>query len=302
MRAARNGAWLRGLLALGLLVPVVAWADGSCPPEGTDASSLALLKQTGFAVDDATRPALALALLDCLGSPDPALRDGVAYEAFTAWLRGGQLTPELRAQLRDRLYAMLQQPDEAGFRQPFAALVLSEVARTDRMGMWMTANERTAMVKAATAYVSSVRDYRGFEEGQGWRHAVAHGSDWLLQLALNPAVERAQLDQILAVLATQVVPEASHAYVFGEPGRLARPVVAIAKRGLLTEAQWNAWFAALPARLGDPAKAYADSGWLARRHDLLAFLTSIYLEADQSGDAYIKALKVPVVTALKQVP
>ena len=158
------------------------------------------------------------------------------------------------------------------------------------------------MVKAATTYLQSVQDYRGFDDGQGWRHAVAHGSDWLLQLALNPAVERAQLDQILAALATQVVPEASHAYVFGEPGRLARPVLAIAKRGLLTEAEWTAWFDALPKRIGDPSQAYTDSGWLARRHDLLAFLGNLYLEADQSGDAYIKALKVPVVATLKQVP
>lgn len=293
---------LRALLGLWLLLPAAAWAEGACPPEGTDASSLALLKETRFAVDDDTRQTLALALLDCLSSPDPKLRDGIAYEAFTEWLRAGQFTPELRAQVRDRLYAMLEQPDEEGFRQPFAALVLSEVARTDRLGMWMTSTERLAMVKAATRYLSSVQDYRGFDDAQGWRHAVAHGSDWLLQLALNPAVERAQLDQILAALATQVVPEAPHAYVFGEPGRLARPVLAIARRGLLSEADWNAWLGGLPTRIGNPAQAYADSGWLARRHDLLAFLSGLYLEADQSGDARIQGLKVPVVAALKQVP
>lgn len=299
----RGGARrLRGLLGLALLLPAAAWAEGACPPEGTDASSLALLKETKFAVDDATRQTLALALLDCLASPDPKLRDGIAYEAFTEWLRGGQLTAESRAQLRDRLYAMLEQPDEEGFRRSFAALVLSEVARTDRMGIWMSSQERLAMVQAATRYLRSVQDYRGFDDVQGWRHAVAHGSDWLLQLALNPAVERPQLDQILAALATQVVPEAPHAYVFGEPGRLARPVLAIAKRGLLNEADWNAWLGALPKRIGDPAQAYADSGWLARRHDLLAFLSGLYLEADQSGDARIQGLKGPVVSALKQVP
>lgn len=269
MSALQKGKWLRGLLVLSLLAPAAAWAEGSCPPEGTDASSLALLKETKFAVDDDTRQTLALALLDCLGSPDPKLRDGIAYEAFTEWLRSGQLSPELRAQLRDRLYKMLEQPDEEGFRQPFAALVLSEIARTDRMGMWMSSKERLAMVKAATNYLRSVQDYRGFDDEQGWRHAVAHGSDWLLQLALNPAVERAQLDQILAALATQIVPEAPHAYVFGEPGRLARPVLAIAKRGLLTEAEWTTWLGTLPKRIGDPSQAYADSGWLADRKSVV---------------------------------
>lgn len=86
-------------------------------------------------------------------------------------MRSGQLSPELRAQLRDRLCKMLEQPDEEGFRQPFAALVLSEIARTDRMGMWMSSKERLAMVKAATNYLRSVQDYRGFDDEQGWRHA-----------------------------------------------------------------------------------------------------------------------------------
>lgn len=293
----------RVALSLALVFPFVASADESCPPEGTDASSLQLLKQQEFQVDDAaTRDSLALGLLGCLSSADPGLRDGIAYEALTQWLRGGQLDESMRRKLRDRLYAMLKEEDAQGFRRPFAALVSAEVARTDRITPWMTDEERIAMVEAGARYLESVQDYRGYDDSEGWRHAVAHGSDWLMQLSLNPALERAQLDRMLAAIATQVVPESAHAYVYGEPGRLARPVLYIAKRGLLAEADWLAWFAALPERIGDRNKAYADTAWLARRHDLLAFLTGIYLEADQSDDAQIRALKAPVVMTLKTVP
>lgn len=299
-----QGRWLpRALLGFALLSPLSVWAEDACPPEGTDAGSLQLLKQQDFRVDDtATRNTLAIRLLGCLSSPDPTLRDGIAYEALTAWLRGNGLEADTRVRLRDSLYAMLKEPDTEGFRQPFAALVLSEVARTDRIRPWMTPEERVTMVDEAARYLRSVQDYRGFDDVQGWRHGVAHGSDWLMQLALNPALERAQLDTMLQAVATQVVPESAHAYVFGEPGRLARPVLYIAKRGLLTESDWSAWFDSLPARIGDRAKAYTDTAWLARRHDLLAFLTGLYMEADQSNDTQIKALKAPVVAALKTVP
>lgn len=291
------------LLGLTLLASVTVWAQDACPPEGIDAGSLQRLKEQKFAIDGtATRNALALGLLGCLSDPDPALRDGIAYEAFTRWMRGDQLDIATRRQLRDRLYAMLKEPDAEGFRRPFSALVLSEVARTDRITPWMSPKERAAMVAAAASYLTSVRDYRGYDDAQGWRHGVAHGSDWLMQLALNPALERAQLDAMLAAIASQAVPESAHAYVFGEPGRLARPVLYLAKRGWLSEAEWIAWFGQLPARIGDPAKAYADSAWLARRHDLLAFLGAIHLEADQSDDARIKSLKGPVVMAMKAVP
>ena len=158
------------------------------------------------------------------------------------------------------------------------------------------------MVDKAAAYVETVTDYRGFDDAEGWRHGVAHGADWLMQLAMNPALERAQLDRILAAVAAQAVPERAHAYVFNEPGRLARPVLYVARRGLHSEADWQAWFASLPPRLGDPELAYADSAWLARRHDLMAFFLSLYLEADQSGEAQIRALKPAIVAALKQVP
>ena len=296
----RSAAVLCSLL---LAVAAPAWAGGTCPPQGIDAGSLQRLKQQKFAIEDtATRNALALGLLGCLSSPDPALRDGIAYEALAQWMRSDQLDVATRRELRDRLYAMSKEPDADGFRQPFSALALSEVARTDRITPWMSPKERAAMVDAAAGYLESVRDYRGYDDAQGWRHGVAHGSDWLMQLALNPALERAQLDAMLKAIASQAVPESAHAYVFGEPGRLARPVLYLAKRGWLDEAGWIAWFGELPARLGDPAKAYADSAWLARRHDLLAFLTAIHLEADHSDDARIKALKGPVVMAMKTVP
>ena len=79
-------------------------------------------------------------------------------------------------------------PDPSGFRKPFAALVLSELARADLM----------------------------------------------LQLALNPALDKAQLDRMIAAVATQVTPPGEQFYVYGESARLARPVLYAALRGLHT--------------------------------------------------------------------
>lgn len=275
----------------------------ACPPEGQSVESLQALKALAFTVPDAAdKRALAEGLVACLADPDPALRDGIAYEALAQWMRAGDFDADELRRLRDALYPMLDGDDGDGFRRPFAALVLSEVARTDRVQPWMTQVERAAMVDAATGYLRSVDDYRGFDQREGWRHSVAHGADWLMQLALNPALERAQLDAILAAVAVQAVPTGGHAYVFGEPGRLARPVLYVARRGAYTDAEWQAWFAALVPRLGDAAQAYADAGWLARRHDLMAFLMSLYIEADQADDAALKQLKPAIVAAIKQVP
>jgi len=275
----------------------------ACLSEGMSHEALQALKTQRFAVDDAAaRMRIAEGLVDCLADPDPALRDGIAYEGLAHWMRAGELDPEALRVLRGRLYAIVDAGEGDGFARPFAALGLSEVARTDRVSPWMAPEERAAMVDRAAAYVETVQDYRGFDDREGWRHGVAHGADWLMQLALHPALDRTQAGRILEAVVAQAVPESAHAYVFGEPGRLARPVLAIARRGLLADAEWTDWFASLPPRIGEPEQAYVDSDWLARRHDLVSFLNAVYVEADQGNEDTMRALKPAVLAALKSVP
>lgn len=294
---------MRMLLCLLLLLLAASPAFAACPPEGKSRESLQALKVLKFAVPDADeRRALASGLVDCLGDPDPALRDGIAYEALAHWLRAGELDADATRALRDRLYALVDGGEGEGFARPFAALVLSEVARSDRIAPWMTPVERVAMVDKAAAYVEGVRDYRGYDDVQGWRHGVAHGADWLMQLALNPALDRAQADRILAAVVAQAVPASGHAYVFGEPERLARPVLFVAQRGLHSDAEWAAWFAALVPRIGDAKQAYRNVAWLARRHDLSGLLQNIYLQAGNSQDPKIRTLQPAVLAAIKAIP
>ena len=288
------------LIVLFILAAAPAMA---CPPPGYDKPALQALKKNGFAVaDPARRRELAQALVGCLGDPDPELRDGIAFEALSQWMRADAFDAAQMGALRDRLYGLLDGPEGEGYARPFAALVLSEVARTDRIKPWMSAAERAAMVDKAAAYVEGVRDYRGYDDVQGWRHGVAHGADWLMQLALNPALDRAQADRILAAVVTQAVPASGHAYVFGEPERLARPVLFVAQRGLHSDAEWAAWFAALVPRIGDAKQAYRNVAWLARRHDLSGLLQNIYLQAGNSQDPKIRTLQPAVLAAIKAIP
>ena len=286
-----------------LFLPLLgAPAFAACPPGGHGIASLQALKASGFAMtDDADRQSLARGLVDCLASPDPALRDGIAFEALSNWLRAGNFdAAQLRA-LRDDLYLRLQAPDPQGVLHPFAALVLSEVARTDRVAPWMDVAERATMVSHATDYLRGVGDYRGFEPGIGWRHGVAHGADWLLQLALNPALDRARLQQVIEAVAVQAVPQSGHAYVFGEPERLSRPVSYAARRDLIPDADWQAWLEGLVAELG-PMPEAGDARWLARRHDLRALLSSLYIDADQTANPALARLKPLLARTLAAVP
>ena len=285
------------LFVLGLSQALAA----PCPPPGSTASSLQALKAEGFVVaEDGERARLAIALLDCLDSPDPVLRDGVAFEAWSTWLRAGHLDLATRqlalTVLQTRLAA--DAPQGEGFGKPFAALVLSELARSDRKQAWLSPEQRASLLDAGARYLEGIRDYRGFDAGEGWRHGVAHGADLMLQLALNPALDRAQLDRINQAVARQVTPP-GHAYIYGEPERLARPVLYGALRGLHAEADWTAWFGALAAPPeGGWRAAFASTEGLARRHDLRAFLLAVHVEIADSKEPALMAMRPGLAAAL----
>jgi hypothetical protein len=252
------------------------------------------------------RQRFAIELLDCLGDADPDLRDKIAYEGFAALLRGKRLDTDTVRLLRTRLIGMMTGPaeDGSGFRRPFAALVLSEVARYDRVDPLFTDPERAELVQAAAAYLRGVDDYRGFDETQGWRHGVAHAADLLMQLALNPALDREQLTQIRDAVASQVVPGDAHYYVYGEPGRLARPILFVAMRGVFRDEEWAGWFEdiASPAPFEAWRDVFGSQAGLAKLHNTRAFVQAIYVNGSVSEKAELDALESSALSVMRKLP
>ena len=296
------------MIALALAVSALASSvQAACPPADWSRAQLQALKSDGFKLDDdARRPALAAGLLACLSDPDPELRDGIAFEAWSAWLRGDKISVETRlAAIAELLPALKSDaPDPSGFRKPFAALVLSELARADRKSSYLSPEQRAQLVEGGAVYLEGVRDYRGFDAREGWRHGVAHGADLMLQLALNPALDKAQLDRMIAAVATQVTPPGEQFYVYGESARLARPVLYAALRGLHTAADWDAFFAKIsdPAPLAKWPDAFRDNAGLARRHNARAFLLVVYSEIADSKDEKLIQMLPAVKAAMAVVP
>lgn len=207
----------------------------------------------------------------------------------------------LRTSLIDQLAT--DEGDDEGFRRPFAALVLAEVARVDRITPLFSAAERNEILATAVAYLRAIDDYRGFDEVSGWRHGVAHGADLLMQLALNPALDRAQLLQIRDAVGAQIVPAGAHLYVYGEPARLARPVLFVAARGVLTEAEWADWFAAIgsPSPFAGWGEVHSSQVGLAKLHNTRAFAQAVYVSATASEDQALAPLRAGALALLQSL-
>lgn len=287
------------LVAFAALSATPADAQTQCQPAGYSRAELDALKAADWAVaSDRARNRLALALAACLGDPDPTLRDGIAFEALAHWMRARQLTSQTMLALADALEPRLRTYDDTGFHPPFAALVLSEVARADRIDPFMTSERRHQLLQAALTYFVGVVDYRGFDDREGWRHGVAHGADLLLQLALNPAFGRHELTLIRNYLGAQIAPS-GHAYRYGESERLARPIIFMAQRGVFSADEWREW---LTSSTRVEADALNSQAGLTRRHNMMAFLSVLYMQASLSENTEDDALLPGAEAALRAMP
>jgi hypothetical protein len=295
---------LSTLALLGACATATAPAPANCPPPGWDRTRLEALKAGGFVIEDAqARRALATSVAACVASPDPFLRDGVAFEGLSTLLRGRQLDVATQTELVNDMLPRLQSPDPQGFERPFAALVLSELVRAERLNGHFTDGMRADVVDRSIAYMREVRDYRGFREGEGWRHGVAHGADLLMQLSLNESTGREDLIRIRDAVASQVSPE-GHFYTYGEPERLARPILVMAQRGAFTEDEWSTWFAQVssPAPLASWSDAFSSQAGLARKHNVSAFVNTIWINARLSQNPNVQALLPGAEAALRALP
>jgi len=292
----------------------MAWSQDTgyeCAPLGLDAIALKEIKQTRLEdprVGDLD--AFAMSLIDCLRDTRPEIRDGVGYELLTFILRSqdSKLSsiPDIEnlPELKTELLKLLKDEDAAGVAAPFAALVLSEIARTDRLREWMSDTERSEFVRAAVAYMQSIEDYRGFDDVEGWRHGVAHGADWLMQLSLNDALSGDDRDFILKAVASQIRADGEHAYIHGEPERLARPVLFLARAGHMNEMAWSAWLQTVadPAPFEKWDNVFSSEAGLAQRHNVKAFLYVLYVNAAHSENENVRRLLPGLTEQIKSIP
>lgn len=277
-------------------------AESACSYRQQGPASLEAWRSAQFESD--TPDGTARALASCLGEPDPFLRDQIGYEGLTTVLRDGNVSAETRRALIVELSANLQAPDADGFLAPFSALGLSELARTDRIEPLLTETERTSLAEIAASYLESVSDYRGFSDSEGWRHGVAHGADFAMQLTLNPNVDTPALLRLREAVTAQIAPSNGHAYIFGEPERLARPILFMASRGEIAADNWALWFDMLanPAPLESWNEAFKSEAGLARLHNLKGFAQVLYLNASLSENPNMVAIADGAMTLLKALP
>jgi hypothetical protein len=226
-------------------------------------------------------PGLLVELTTMLASPDPTVRDDLAFTVLAKWLTRDECVPVAERRvllaawtqnLRRGIDAAAGQRGNEVVGRSFAALALSLLAATDAKQPWLTAAEHAALLASALAYLGDEHDVRGFDDRLGWVHSVAHTADLLKFLLrserLTKDQQAAALEAVARKLAATEVP-----LVHGEDERLARAVLSIVAR---TDCDADGLRAFLFRAWPVPGRAAPDAAALARQHNQRHFVLSLH--------------------------
>lgn len=188
---------------------------------------------------------LALELNSLLASPDPELRDDLAYSILGTWIHHDQLsTPTLIVLTEQWKSNMKVGIGEAGtdsvLLRSFSALCLSEIAKREAKSPSLGAKRYHELVADAIEYLQAERDLRGYDATLHWIHATAHTADLLAALADSSLLTKEESSAMLRAIAARLS-TAPQVYTQGEQDRLAAAVVALIRRKDFETNSFDAW-------------------------------------------------------------
>jgi len=235
-------------VAMMLIAVVCAGAGTAAAQERTRDQWLALAK-TGFAVPAGDSAfGLLVAMNGLLASPDPVLRDDVAYSAAAAWIVSKRLVApdDLRrlitlwaANLDDGLGT---DGDDRVLKRSFSALCLSLIAAREAATPFLSTTDVETLFARLLDYFARERDVRGFVPGRGWLHSVAHTADAFKFLARGSQWTPAQSARLLDAVRAKL--DASNGvFVWGEQERLGAALHAVVRRPDADAAVFETWTA-----------------------------------------------------------
>lgn len=226
-------------------------------------------------------------MLANLGSPDGELRDELIYRLFIKMvteqhLDTNQLNHALNELITDRfLFASIgEQGTDDVFIRSFSTLWLTGLFWLDRDHPYMNNELRSEAMEKIATYLLREKDTRGYVEGKGWAHSIAHGADLAAVIAGHPLAEKRLIPIILEGVTACFWK--GGVYADDEDERLVAIILSLVNRDYPEDivVEWiEQVFDKLDRKI--PQEGYAQSFFHARTN-ILQFMKTLYFALKKS--------------------
>jgi len=191
-------------------------------------------------------------MLTFIGHADGEIRDGLIYSTFNSWTDNGTVTT---AQMKHILTTCLgeqylffgigERDTDSVFTRSFSLLAIALAFCLHEKNPFLTVSDVQAIKEALLLYINQEKDYRGYVDGKGWAHTVAHAADALCNTVCCEVdgefcFDRIALLEILKAVKTLILCS-DCVYTAEEDERLVFVVNAVCANKILTNDDLMAW-------------------------------------------------------------
>jgi hypothetical protein len=241
------------------------------------------VQKAGFEVpSDRPLDELTAELTTMLGSTSPEVRDGTAFPALATWIDRG-VYDDLLIGLGDGMVAGLsvglgETGTDTVFRRSFSALIVGACLERDNTQHLLPVDKILDWGDRIAVWFLTERDSRGWVDGKGWAHAIAHGADAIGALAESPHLGSAEHEALLEVLTERLVQQpADVPLTSGEPDRIAAAVMQVLRRDTLGTDVLEPWVHRIGAA-GNPFTGPSDDDPYPPSAAPQAFLRALFVQ------------------------
>ena len=222
-------------------------------------------------------------MLKNIGATDSELRNELIYITFGHMivtnnvLNQDQLKQLLNICIDDQhlFYRLGESETDSVFVRSFSVLILPLILNVDQRDSFLSESEIKYVQKRLFTYVRNEEDIRGYVEGKGWAHALAHAADALGEIAKHRYIKEDDLMELLEVISAQVLFSKS-VYTYNEDERMALSAFNTIDRGLLSDQQILNWINNFKIQLDTQKKLVADLNGLYLKLNVRNFLYNLY--------------------------
>ena len=192
--------------------------------------------------------ALADEMKEALASVDGILRDRLVLNGFGKLIESGNVSDEKCRSIFDELISdkyllkgLGKECDDSVFGRAFsgyAILSFLEYSEGKDEKIFTEADHLQAF-HAVLKCFNEEKDLRGFVDGRGWAHSIAHNADCLAEFVSSGKLGHKQHMDLLLSIKRRIFQ--GHSAVISEYDRILGPVLGILDGGIITEQEFADW-------------------------------------------------------------
>lgn len=249
--------------------------------------TLRMMKDGDLTYYKKNKEAILTGMVHHIGSPDGELRDRLIYTMFFRLIieqkdiEIDKMIKLLKTSLEFLLFQGIEETNSDDvFTRAFTTLLIALILHRDIEDNFLSEEQFKRTTTAIIQYLTLEKDTRGYVNGKGWAHSIAHAADAVDELIANPKLNPKSFPQLFILIIEQIM--RSDILAHDEDERLITPLLRLLERGMDIETVHRR-LERLPQDVANFKPHLDDERYWYVVHNVKTFLKSLYVRLNEDN-------------------